>query len=163
LPDQKFETVGKSTDPAAVRTLVDGGRRYVYLVNRDYYPVRVDMQLANGSGEATDLATNQPIDAPAAWQLTLGPYELRSFAMTPETEITGFAAAPPEAIARQLRDEAKQAMAAFAQVRAAGQSVVGMDEIEERMRAALAEGRFATIRRMLTSYIVRKCRALSGT
>lgn len=163
LPAQKFQTVGQSTDPVAVRTLVDGGRRYVYLVNRDYYPVRVDLRLANATGKATDLATNQPVDVPAAWQVTLGPYELRSFAVSPETEITGFTAAPPDAIAKQLRDEAEQALASFAKVRATGQAVTGMNDIEERMRAALADGKFASLRRMLTSYSVRKCRALSGT
>lgn len=163
LPRQKFDTVGTTTDPVAVRTLVQDGRRYIYCVNRDYYPVQVDLRLANGTGKATDLATNQPIDAPAAWQLTLGPYELRSFAVTPQTEITGFTATPPDAIVRQLRDEAEQALATFGKLRTAGQSVAGMNEIEPRMRAALADGRFATLRRMLTSYIVRKCRALSST
>ena len=43
LPRQKFDTVGTSTDPVAVRTLVHDGRRYFYAVNRDYYPVKVDV------------------------------------------------------------------------------------------------------------------------
>lgn len=163
LPAKKFETVGNSTDPVAVRTLVDAGRRYVYLINRDYYPVEVDLQVANGVGEATDLATNQPIDASAVWKLTLGPYQLRSFALTAETSITGFTVKPPEEIVRQLRGEAEQALAAFAKVRAAGQSVVGMNEIEQRLNTALADGKYASLRRLLTSYITRKCRALSGT
>jgi len=102
-------------------------------------------------------------NAPTAWQLTLGPYELRSFAVTLETEITGFTATPPAPIVRQLHDEADQALATFKKVRTAGQSITGMNEIEERMRAALAGDKLASLRRMLTSYIVRKCRVLSGT
>ena len=45
LPEQKFETVGITTDPVAVRTLLLNDKRYLYLVNRDYYPVKIIIRL----------------------------------------------------------------------------------------------------------------------
>jgi hypothetical protein len=46
LPDRKFQTIGRSTDPVAARTLAAEGRRYLYLVNRDYDLVRKTGQLS---------------------------------------------------------------------------------------------------------------------
>ena len=102
LPRQKFATVGPSTDPVAVRTLVHDGRRYFYAVNRDYYPVKVDVAFSAAPKQAEDLATGEKMDLPQQWSLVLGPYELRSFAVAPEVEITGFTATPPENIVRRV-------------------------------------------------------------
>jgi hypothetical protein len=161
LPAQKFQTVGHATDPVAVRTLVHNGRRCFYAVNRDYYPVKVDVAFNAAPKAAEDLATGEKLDLPQQWSLALGPYELRSFAVAPEVEIVRFTATPPESIVRELRRETELALAAFAKLRAAGKSVLGMDDMEKRMRAALADSRVAWLRRALTSYIVRKCRALT--
>ena len=58
-----------------------------------------------------------------------------------------FNAAPPQPIVTQLRTEADQTLAAIAKTRAAGTPVPGMDEIERGIRAALAAGRLAWLRR----------------
>ena len=79
LPAEKFQTIGETTDPVAVRTTVREGQCYLYLVNRDYFPVPVEIQM-NTPSRAIDLAANRAIEAPAPWPITLGPYELRSFA-----------------------------------------------------------------------------------
>jgi hypothetical protein len=162
LPAQKFQTVGHATDPVAVRTLVHNGRRYFYAVNRDYYPVKVDVAFGTAPKAAEDLATGEKLDLPKQWSLALGPYELRSFAVALEVEIVRFTATPPESIVRELRRETELALAAFAKLRAAGKSVLGMDDLDTRLRAALADSRVAWLRRALTSYVVRKCRALGG-
>lgn len=89
LPARKFETVGASTDPVPVRTLVCDGKRYLYLVNRRHQPVSVEVRLDKTTGKATDLATNQETEAPARWPVALGPYQLRSFALAREVKVTG--------------------------------------------------------------------------
>ena len=61
LPRRKFATVGSSTDPVAVRTLVWDGRRYFYAVNRDYYPVNVEMVFSGKPTDAEDLAIGKKI------------------------------------------------------------------------------------------------------
>ena len=131
LPAKKFETVGDSTDPVAVRTLVCDGKRYLYLVNRHHKPVSVEVQLKLRDGlptapptrlqvssssqeetsgqqsgrvgrpdhnigtfKALDLATNQDVEAPARWPIPLGPYQLRSFGLAPEVEVTGISIIP---------------------------------------------------------------------
>jgi uncharacterized membrane protein len=94
LPAKKFETVGESTDPVAVRTLAYEGKRYLYLVNRHHRPVTVEVQLNKAAGKAMVLATNQDVEAPARWPIPLGPYQLRSFGLAPEVEVTGASIIP---------------------------------------------------------------------
>jgi len=155
LPCGKFDTVGKTTDPVAVRTLLRDRLRYVYLVNREYYPVEVAVAFRSEPKGLRDLASGEAVAAQQDWTLTLGPYELRSFSLAPEVEIVGFAAKVPADIVRALTEDANRAFEAMARVRAAGRFIPGMDELEKGMRGALAEGRYAWLRRALTSYCVR--------
>jgi hypothetical protein len=160
LPKQKFETVGKTTDPVAVRTLVYEGKRYFYMVNRDYYPVKVTIAFNAAPKAAENLATGQKSDLPQQWTLELGPYDLQSYAVSPDVQITGFTATPPEAIAQKLQQEAQQTLALFAKVRAAGKNVPGMDSLEARIRDAMASGKLAWLRRAIGCAVVRKCQTL---
>jgi hypothetical protein len=162
LPKRKFNTVGASTDPVAVRTFVQDGRRYVYAVNRDYYPVQVEMAFIGKPSGAVDLSTGARLDIPQRWSFTLGPYELRSLTVRPATEIVGFTATPPQPIVAQLRADAEQTLAAMAKARASGKSIPGMDMMAKRIRDAVAAGRLAWLRRALASYIARKCRELGA-
>jgi hypothetical protein len=157
LPAEKFETVGERTDPVAVRTLVRDGRRYLYLVNRDYYPVAVELTLASDAGRATDLATGQEVEAPARWAMTLGPYELRSFSLSEQAKVVSFQTQSPEEIVRQLKAEADAALAAVNRLRAAGQPLPpGAEALAAGIGKAIEEGRLAWARRALGSYAMRK-------
>ena len=158
MPRRKFTTVGPSTDPVTVRTLVWDNRRYIYAVNRDYYPVNVQMVFSSKPTDAEDLAIGKIIASDELASFVLGPYELRSFSVGSEIEVAGFRAPPPEPFVTQLRSEAEQTLAAIAKARAAGTPVPGMDEIERGIRVALAAGRLAWLRRALTSYVARRCR-----
>ena len=95
-------------------------------------------------------------------RLNLGPYEVCCFALPPETAIGGFKTTVPSQIREGLNQAAAEAFGAMKQVRDKGRFVPGMDTLEERMRSALAQGRFAFLRRALTSYVVRKCREIGG-
>ena len=94
LPAEKFETVGDSIAPVAVRTKVHGDRRYCYLVNQSERPVNVQLQLDAATGHAVDLAVGRDVDAPGLWAIELGPYELRSFAFASSAKIVGFSTSP---------------------------------------------------------------------
>ncbi len=158
LPRKKFETVGGTTDPVAVRTLVHDGKRYFYLVNRDYYPVRVELSFERSPGKLQDLATGENLRASRRWELTLGPYELRSFAVARDIGITGFTPKPPAAIAAALLADGQKALRDLDAARAAGRLIPGMDEMRRDIERAIAAQRLAWLRRALTSYTVRKCR-----
>ncbi len=160
LPRQKFETVGPSTDPVAVRTLVFRDRRYFYLVNRDYYPVRVQVTFQRSPGKVKDLATGEDVRAPRVLFLTLGPYELRSFATTPGSPISGFLAQVPPEIVSSLVADSRKALRALEEVRSSGHSLIGVDEMSQAIGQAIAQQRLAWLRRALNSYIVRKSREL---
>lgn len=123
LPAKKFETVGASTDPVTVRTAVDGGRRYVYLVNREYYPSNVIVTLSNAKGETVDLSGNDKLPTTKTWKLTLGAYELKSFALAPEVGIAEFTAMQPDRITTQLTGDAKRVLAKVKAEVAAGRDV----------------------------------------
>ncbi|MCL5096097.1 MAG: family 10 glycosylhydrolase [Candidatus Omnitrophica bacterium] len=161
LPRQKFDTVGKTTDPVAVRSLRRAQAQYFYAVNREYYPVEVRLTFSHAPTGLRDLATGKPLVAPPEWVLILGPYELRSFAADTDVRLIGFSATPPPLVVERLTDEARRALASFDKVRQSGKFIPGMDDLESGMRAALAEGRFAWLRRVITGYCARKCVELS--
>ncbi len=163
LPRKKFETRGESTDPVALRTRVDSGLRYIYLVNREYYPVTVDVAFSGAPEGMRDLATGDLVEANQLWKLELGPYDLRVFGVSPTVDALNFAATPPADIAAALVAQAGDASRAFAAVRAEGKSIPGMDDLEKRMHAAVESKRYAWLRRALSSYIVRKALALTKT
>ncbi len=74
LPDQKFQTIGRSTDPVAARTLAADGRRYLYLVNRDYHPVRVRLNSAGRRAILVDTVSSKEIVIDGSAWIELGPY-----------------------------------------------------------------------------------------
>jgi hypothetical protein len=157
LPDEKFDTIGTTTDPVAVRTLLRDNRRYLYLVNREYYPVEVEVTFDVPPGKLTDLADGHEGPVASPWRFILGPYDLRAFAMSPKSTVTGFVCMTPAEIVRGLSVEADRALQAIRSVRDTGSFVPGMDEMEAGIAVALQEGRVAWLRRALRSYIVRKC------
>ncbi len=158
LPRRKFATVGKTTDPVAVRSLRLNDVLYFYVVNRDYYPVTVTVTFKQGPNGLRDLATGSTVGASQQWTLTLGSYELRSFSAEGQTEIIDCASAAPEAIVRSLTEEARQTLESFANVRGAGRFIAGMDDMDRKIRSALAENRWAYLRRTLSGYISRRAR-----
>jgi hypothetical protein len=161
LPKRKFAQVGKTSDPVLVREVTQDGRRYFYVVNRDYYPVKMDMQFNAKPAQIEDLATGEKIDAPQTWSWTIGPYELRSFAMSPNVELQDFAATPPEVIVSALKAETEQVLAKFQKLREVNKLVPGTDKLERRIRDAVTKAKYAWLRRALASYIVRKSQSLS--
>ncbi len=157
LPRRKFETVGGSTDPVAVRTLVHDGRRYLYLVNREHYPIPVRVDFSGARTSLRDVATGREETVGKAWNPALEPYELRVVTLAAESVVTGFSCTVPVEILRQVRAESGKALAAIGVMRASGRSVPGMDTMEAGIESALAAGRIAWLRRALTGYVVRKC------
>lgn len=162
LPKTTFKTVGGSTDPAAVRTLLREGRCYFYAINREYYPVQVELRFDRSPGSVRDLATGHTLRVSRRWELTLGPYELRSFAVAAASPVTGFIAHPPVEIASTLLADGRQAIRQLADARAAGHLIPGLNELLRGLDSAIKEQRLAWLRRALTSYAVRKCRELLG-
>ncbi len=145
----------------AVRTLVFDGKRYVYLVNRDYYPVSVKLQIGNASGDITDLSNHQTASVEKDWQITLGPYELRSFAMPEQVRVEGFLATPPPQIEEQLKAEAADVAARIEQAKKEGKGLPpGAESLAGRIKQAAEDGRLAWLRRALHSYPILKSRQL---
>ena len=160
LPKEKFENAGATNDPVAVRTLGRDGKRYFYLVNRDYYPVRVELSFERAPGKITDLANGETFRAAHRWEVTLGPYELRAFAGAAGVRLSGFTAQAPKEIATALVDDARQALLDLDACRATGHAIPGMEPMRLGIESAIAGGRLAWLRRALGSYPVRKCREL---
>ena len=157
LPREKFVTIGASTDPVAARTLVYGGQRYLYLVNREYYPVQVRVAF-DRPARLSDLAARTTLDAGREWNVTLEAYQLIAFTLAPEIAVTDFHATPPRDVAVALEAEARQALGSLDAAAAHGLFIPGAAQIRSGIQAALAGQRWAYLRRALTSYAVRRAR-----
>lgn len=157
LPAQKFQTVGLTTDPVAVRTLVADGKRYLYLVNREYYPVEVELQHTGVTDPVINLATHETLEVPASWRILVGPYSLQSFALSPDAKITGFTATPPRDIAEALQKQAAETLDRIRQMQAADIPLpAGTDPLAAAIKTAMEKNQHAWLRRALNSYIIRK-------
>ncbi|MBX7256718.1 MAG: hypothetical protein K1Y02_10180 [Candidatus Hydrogenedentes bacterium] len=162
LPRRKFDTRGETTDPVAVRVLVESGMRYIYLVNREYYPVTVDLVFNTLPQGLRNLSTGELVDAKQQWSVELGPYELRVFGATPIVDVLNFAAKAPDEVVAELIAQAKMVTEAFEALRAGDKLIPGMDNLDRGIRAAVEEKRYAWLRRAVTSYIARKAVSLTA-
>ena len=153
LPAVTFEQVGTSNDPVAVRTALVDGQRYVYAVNRDNVEATVELSLGNSPCALTDLVTGESIEGDVA-RFELGSYELRSFTCTCTDAPTSARVTLPDDARQAVEQDAEAALIALARARESGRSIPGADTIERGIVAAVEEGRFAWLRRALTSYPV---------
>jgi hypothetical protein len=80
LPAREFTATADATDPVVVRYSATADGFYGYLVNKDRYPVGVEVTW-EGPVEVTDPATRLRLPtAGRSMTLSLSPYELRAFA-----------------------------------------------------------------------------------
>lgn len=108
LPRVKFQTLGKTDESVVtVRSVVAEGARWVYLVNREYYGCRVKLRLS-GDASVVDFNSEGRIVQlkKGGWGIDLGPYELRSFALPPDVEVSSAGETVPESITADLRARA---------------------------------------------------------
>lgn len=79
LPARRFADRTDASDPVAVRTLATGDSLLAYAVNRERYPIRVDIALSGTRG-AQRLADGRPMAlSDGHLHLDLKPYELVGF------------------------------------------------------------------------------------
>jgi len=152
LPATKFETVGENTDPVTVRTLVTGGKRFVYLVNREYYPSDVTVTLTNAAGKIANLSTGGKAPASATWALKLDAYELQSFALSPEVGIAGFSATQPADIIAQLARDAEAVLKKIESKQSAGEKLpADTNGLAAAIQSTLKQSQWAALRQLLES------------
>jgi len=163
LPDVKFDTVGTLTDPVAVRTIVHGKFRYLYLVNREYYPVKVTVQFNKAAGKITDLGAGKTISAAKKWIATLKPYQLLSLSLQPKVEVSGFTATAPAKIVQALKKDARVTLANFNKVKSIGRFIDGLDQVAADIQTAVDQDRWSRLRHLLTGYHAFKAREISKT
>ncbi len=157
LPAKKFETIGATSDPVAVRSLLLNGKRYFYLVNREYYPVKASLRFRNNKNHFTNLVTGEENSSPKQYKLELKPYELLSFIADPEIEITGFDAVIPETIKNELikkTEKIKNDVEKLKSMKTELPETTGKAISE--MNLALSEGRYFHLRKIMNSYPIVK-------
>ncbi|MHB9035877.1 MAG: family 10 glycosylhydrolase [Armatimonadota bacterium] len=162
LPASRFETVGSSSDPVTVRTLLEDGIRYIYVVNRECYPISLELILNDIPTEVVNLATGEQLDRSKKWRFVAAPYELKAFGISADVEVVDFAAIPPKEVVSLLSAESRKAIQAIQFAASSGKYVPGMEKIRDDIELALQSGQLAWLRRALCSYIVRKCRQIAG-
>lgn len=161
LPRIRFETVGQFTDPVAVRSVLHKEQRYFYLVNREYYPVRVTAHFSKQPSHLVDLASGLELPASDTLVIELAGYDLRSLRMEPDVEVSGFDHEVPKKIVKELTDQTTAIRENIFEQQARGKHIIGTDRILQRMAAALRDRRYAVLRRLLTSYPAQKAKELA--
>ncbi len=161
LPSEKFKTVGHFTDPVAVRTLVCKGKRYLYLVNREYYPIKIKLLFNKQANQLTDQVTGKMIQASDESVIELGPYQLRSLCTLPETEITDFSATIPEEIKTELANKFKAIKASIDKLKKARVELpLSLEKTLNEIDLAIKDGRCSGARRLMNSYAILKIEEL---
>ena len=160
LPAMKFYTVGSSTDPVAVRKLKQNKRRYFYAINREYYPVRVELSFSTAPDELIDLATNEVVEASSCWEIVLGPYELRTFSISQAVDVTDFTARPPVEIVEAILKEGNETLEKIESLAKTANYIPGLNELQKGIKSAIEKGHLAWLRHALGSYLVSRCKAL---
>lgn len=157
LPAERFELEGDTVDPVVFRSRWVDGVRYLYVVNREYYPVGATLILGDERVWATDLSTGKRKRVGREWSLTLGPYELRSFALPGKCRVDDTSVSVPPEIEEALLAEAHRAVVAIEGALAAGSRMPGLQATLDRIFRARLDDAWSALRHLLGSYVVRKC------
>lgn len=165
LPNQKFHTVGDSTDPVAVRALVYNGQRYIYAVNRDYYDIhlKIDSRGKNSSN-VIDLLTGEkfPVRAGGSVECNLGPYRLQVWAGDLGFDPVGFQVTIAPEVSQPLEQRALQTRKMLVSLKNAEKKIPGTAAMISTLDQCIQARAYAKLLRVLTSYIVRKAEELSS-
>lgn len=141
LPGRKFETVGGSTDPVAVRQLTVNGETFVYCVNREPYEAAVRLAF-DREPEGVCLTDDKPFHG---GEIRLGAYELAAFKLA-ENKVTAFRCEIAPETVEMLRQRLERALALPALP----------PETAKTLRQLFREGRYSRLRHCLGSYAVAK-------
>ena len=162
LPAKKFQTVGTTTDPVAVRTLITNGEQYLYLVNREYYPVKITVSFIKVPSQLVDLTNSEKMMKVAKdWELTLQPYGLRSFRMSSANRIDHFSTTVPSKIITELTQKAQITEMEANLLRSKNDTLpIGTEQLLSDIKTALDEERYAYVRHALGSYPILKIEQL---
>ncbi len=137
LPDRKFITVGRRTDPVAVRQLSDQGKCYVYCVNREPYAVKVKLNFVRPA-EGYLLADGQKYQGQT---LDLKAFELTALVIK-NNRVRAFEHEIPPEIIQTITRKAKAALR-LPKLPA---------KIRRDLQNSLDRGHFARVRHLLHSY-----------
>lgn len=160
LPRVRFTTLGSSTDPVAVRHGKHRGETFFYLVNREYYPVPVEITFSAETRGLRDLADGKEFFPAGTLGLTLGAFELRSFGMVSGVELENFSVSVPAAVKDRLVAEARGLLQQVADLAPTGGNLPDFSLLTAQIKDALAGERYARLRKLLASYPAAKVASL---
>lgn len=152
LPKKRFETVGKRTDPVAVRQLKYNGKLYFYAVNIEPYPITVKLEL-NRKSEVTQLWSGEVLSERESLTLVLDAFSLKSFAADIATGIVDYEIEISDDIENKLIAQAKELMELLEN---ADENVEGIAELISRVKSSIQDKEYAFLRHAMQSYIVCK-------
>lgn len=154
LPEKPFAPWTQTAiEPAAVRQYDGPAGHYFYAVNAMYCPLELVVRLASPA-PVTDLASDERLNAAeGVLNITLKPYELRSFLAAPSTAITDIRVAVPAEVTDNLRQRfaALQEAAAKVPAQLPETDRVAFGTFVAELASHLAEGRYYRAWRALES------------
>ncbi|NOY79856.1 MAG: LamG domain-containing protein [Kiritimatiellaeota bacterium] len=155
IPAVNFEDVPGAADPVRVRFWRGNGESFVYLVNRESYPVQYSILL----GGVTRLTNTRegtafnpvPDGDRSRLDIALTPYEVVCLRGNGTVRIFDTDFTIPGPVVRELEQDLDRLGRAIAAEKESGADVTAVETVQDLARNALGERRYARLRHLLQS------------
>jgi len=154
LPKKTFETIGIS-DPVTVRFYSDLNENYFYLVNRENYDISITLKFNEANFNAYDYKENKNVDFNKDTKIILAPFELQSYKLPKDIEIESFDIYIEDSKKENYKIKAENALSRLQIASEKNIYLPGAEIISGEIILALEKGRYAYLRHLLNSYVIK--------
>ena len=168
LPAIRFREYPGVSDPVMLREAEVDGKRYFYLVNREYYPVQVELGFQAKSPTLTDLALGQPVELTRQGEdfrmsLELAAYSLKSFTLAPTSgRIVSVKVIVPQAEIDKLKRQIQEIEGMADGLKKLGVDTAEFQPFLEKLREAFAKKQYSRVHHLCESYPVARMKKLAA-
>ncbi|OGV73322.1 MAG: hypothetical protein A3K19_14315 [Lentisphaerae bacterium RIFOXYB12_FULL_65_16] len=163
IPAVKFEDVLGAEDPVRVRYWHGNGESFVYLVNRESYPVQYSMSLTGVTvfTHTQDGSVLSPVadGDHCRLDIALPSYDVTCLRGKGTVGILGTTFSVPEPVVRELEEDLDRLGKAIAAAEGSGADVTAVEAVQVLAQEALEARRYAQFRHLLQSGRVLKLKA----
>ena len=152
LPTEYFEVFKDVNDPVCVRHWQD---RF-YVVNREFYPIKVTLKFNRNRFKLLDLAADEKHKVKGKYSVSVGPYRLISYRLPSGVKLEDVEVIMPQEKVEWLEGRLKQLKDAIARAEETGKMVPLVKKdlawFKKELERAWEQKHYARVRKLLDSY-----------